>query len=297
MAKATIYAMTTLISLLLTGSIHAEEGTFDSDGVKIHYVIEGKGEPVVLIHGFAADIQTNWGLPGILKALAKDYQVIALDLRGHGKSGKPHEAKQYGKAMMEDVVRLIDHLKIKRAHIVGYSMGGGIALELLMHHPERILSATIGGFGISTAQREKDMVNELADSLEKGKGFAPLLRAITPPGYAKPTDEQLKFSNAMLLAFNDPKAMAACMRGFKEATELRIIDIAKDLRKGNRPILAIVGDRDPFKPGVDELKKEVPDTELVVVKDGDHVSTVMSPEFVKCVLSFLGEYKREKVNK
>lgn len=297
MVKLQFLTLTTFLSALLTNPIYAEEGSFDSDGVKIHYIVEGKGEPVVLIHGFAADIQTNWGWPGVLKALAKDYQVIALDLRGHGRSGKPHEAKLYGKNMAEDVVRLLDHLKIKRAHIVGYSMGGGIALELLMHHPDRILTATIGGFGISTAQREKDMVNELADSLAQGKGFGPLLRAITPPGQAKPTDEQIKFSNTMLLAFNDAKALAACMRGFKEETDLDAKDIIKDLKKGNRPILAIVGENDPFKPGVDELKKEVPDTELVVVKNGDHVSTMMSPEFLKSVQKFLREYKRERREK
>jgi pimeloyl-ACP methyl ester carboxylesterase len=255
--------------------------------------VEGKGEPVVLIHGFAADIQTNWVMPGIFKGLVKDYRVIALDCRGHGKSDKPHEAKQYGKAMMEDVVRLLDHLHIKRAHIVGYSMGGGIALEMLMHHPERILTAAIGGFGVSTAQKEKNMVNELAKSLEEGKGFAPLLLAITPPGQPKPTTEQIKFANTVLLAFNDSKALAACMRGFKSETDLDATDIVKDLQKSKRPILAIVGDKDPFKPGVDELKKEVPDTELVIIKGGDHVSTVMSPEFAKTLLKFLGEHKEK----
>jgi pimeloyl-ACP methyl ester carboxylesterase len=286
-----------LLSVLSAGPVSAEDGTFDSDGVKIHYLVEGKGEPLVLIHGFAADVQTNWALPGILKALAKDYRVIALDCRGHGRSDRPHEPKQYGKAMMEDVVRLLDHLHIDRAHIVGYSMGGGIALEFLMHHPNLVKTATIGGFGISTAQTEKNMVSALAESLEQGKGFAPLLVAITPPGHPKPSDEQIKFTNRLLLAFNDPKALAACMRGFKEETDLDAKDIVKVLKKAKRPILAIVGENDPFKPGVDELKQELPDTELVVVKGGDHVSTVMDPEFLKSITKFLDAHRKVKVER
>ena len=64
---------------------------FDSNGVKIHYTVEGKGEPVILVHGFAANADANWRVPGITEALAKEYQVICLDNRGHGLSDKPHE--------------------------------------------------------------------------------------------------------------------------------------------------------------------------------------------------------------
>ena len=98
--------------LFLTGIARAEDGFFDSDGVKIHYTIQGKGEPVLLIHGYTANIQVQWELPGIIKALAPDYQVIAIDNRGHGRSEKPHDAKKYGKEMVEDAVRLLDHLVI-----------------------------------------------------------------------------------------------------------------------------------------------------------------------------------------
>ncbi|MFL5244947.1 MAG: alpha/beta fold hydrolase [Gemmataceae bacterium] len=291
MAKNLILRQTVFLLILVPSLGRAAEKYFDSDGVKIHYVVEGKGEPLVLIHGFAADIKTNWGLPGILSALAKKYQVIALDCRGHGKSAKPHDAKQYGKAMMEDVIRLLDHLKIKRAHIVGYSMGGGIALEVLMDHPDRVVTATVGGFGISTAQDERGMVEDLAESLEKGKGFAPLIIAITPTGHPKPSLAHIKAVDAVLLAFNDPKALAACMRGFKEETELSTVAIIKKLKKANRPLLALVGENDPFKPGVDELKKQLPETQLSVIKGGDHVSTFMDSDFLKDLLKFLAEHK------
>jgi pimeloyl-ACP methyl ester carboxylesterase len=121
--------------------------SFDAKGVKLRYIVQGTGEPVVLIHGLYASAQINWQLPGIVSALAKDHQVIALDLPGHGGSDKPEKEDAYGVQMVEDVVLLMDHLKIKKAHIVGYSMGGMVTAKLLALHPDRILSATLGGMG------------------------------------------------------------------------------------------------------------------------------------------------------
>ncbi len=140
------FALTLVCSLLvLPGGLHAEEATFDSNGVKIRYLVEGEGEPVLLIHGFVVNKELQWGLPGTIKALAKDHRVIALDNRGHGKSGKPTDPKKYGMEMVEDAVRLLDHLKIKKAHVVGYSMGAVITAKLMVTHPDRLLSATLGG--------------------------------------------------------------------------------------------------------------------------------------------------------
>src|SRR5512145_700779 len=90
---------------------------FDSAGVEIRYTVQGEGEPVVLVHGFTASVETNWGQPGVIAALAEDFRVIAIDARGHGKSGKPHDPAAYGANMMEDVIRLMDHLGILKAHI------------------------------------------------------------------------------------------------------------------------------------------------------------------------------------
>jgi len=121
--------------------------TLDSNGVPLRYTVEGEGEPVVLIHGLYASAQINWRTPGTIKALATNYQVIALDVRGHGGSGKPTAEEAYGLELMEDVIRLLDHLKIQKAHIVGYSMGGMITMKLLTRHPDRVRSAVLGGMG------------------------------------------------------------------------------------------------------------------------------------------------------
>src|SRR5579883_1762190 len=125
MPRRFVFPLVACAALLSAARLPADTGasqSFDSNGVKIHYTVEGKGEPVLLIHGFAANADFNWRQPGVIKALAENYKVIALDNRGHGQSGKPHDIAKYGEEMAEDAVRLLDHLGIKKAHIVGYSM-------------------------------------------------------------------------------------------------------------------------------------------------------------------------------
>jgi pimeloyl-ACP methyl ester carboxylesterase len=263
----------------------AKDQFFDSNGVKIRYTIAGQGEPVLLIHGFTANIQTQWELPGIIKALSSDYQVIALDNRGHGKSDKPHDPKKYGTEMVEDAVRLLDHLKIKKAHVVGYSMGAMITKKLLFTHPDRLLTATLGGSGGLREGAEPTFFNQLADSLEQGRGMGTLIEALTPPGRPKPTAEQIEAINTMLTLMNDTKALAAVARGFKD------LAVADEKLKSNRvPTLAIIGADDPLKPGVDALDGKLTNLEVVVIKDTDHMSAFASPEFAKSLRAFLAKH-------
>jgi pimeloyl-ACP methyl ester carboxylesterase len=273
------------LSVLVPAGRGGEDQFFDSNGVKIRYVIEGKGEPVLLIHGFTASVEMNWKLPGIIKGLSSDYQVIALDNRGHGKSAKPHDAKKYGREMAEDAVRLLDHLKIKKAHIVGYSMGAVITAKLLATHPDRFLTATLGGHGGLREGGDTSFYDELADSLDQGKGLGPLIARLTPPGRPKPTDEQIKTINAVILSVNDPKALAAVARGFKDLT------VPWDKLEANKvPALALIGENDPLKKGVDELKGRMANVTIVVIKDADHRTAPSKPDFIKSLRGFLGDH-------
>ncbi len=120
---------------------------FTVKGVKIHYLTEGQGEPVLLIHGWYSSAAMNWQLPGTMDVLAKDHFVIAYDLPGYGRSDKPADAAAYGSQWVEDAAALLDHLHIKKAHIVGYSLGGIIALNFIVHHPDRAISGAMGGMG------------------------------------------------------------------------------------------------------------------------------------------------------
>src|SRR5262245_22629645 len=139
----------TLIAVLLAVRSAVSMGAstdhfFDSAGLQIHYIEDGTGEPVVLVHGFLGSIE-SWTRLGVFGELAKSYRVIALDSRGHGKSAKPHSPQQYEREMGLDIVRLLDHLNIERAHIIGYSLGALIVAQLATARPDRFLSATLGG--------------------------------------------------------------------------------------------------------------------------------------------------------
>lgn len=138
----------------LAGAAAAQDRFFDSGGVRIRYVERGAGAPVVLVHGFTGSIERSWIETGVLPDLARDYRVIAFDLRGHGASDKPHYPRAYDDVGL-DVIRLLDHLRLRRAHLVGYSLGGIIVAKLLTTHPERLLSATLGAAAYRRGQSER----------------------------------------------------------------------------------------------------------------------------------------------
>ncbi len=255
----------------------------DADGVKLYFSTMGQGEPVVLIHGFCANRQVQWILPGIMDQLAKTHHVIAHDNRGHGRSDKPHEVNQYGVEMVKDVIRLMDHLKLPKAHVVGYSMGGFITMKLLAEHPDRLLSATVGGAGWYRKELPGN-INLLAESLEKGEGITPLIQFLTPPGQARPSEDRLRIMNRLLMATNDPKALAACARGMKHLV------VPETQLKDNRvPLLVLIGDQDPLHVGLDELKKVKPRCHVVELKDANHMNTFSKPDFIAALKKFLQE--------
>ncbi len=258
---------------------------FDSGGVKIHYTDEGQGEPVLLIHGFTADIITNWGLPGIRKSLAREYRVIALDNRGHGKSAKSHDPAKYGMEMVLDAVRLLDHLKIKKAHVVGYSMGGIITLKLAATHPERLRSAILGGAGW---MRGADLAGDkLADALDKGGDLGSFIAEATPAGQPRPSPQQVKLLSTLISSYNDNKALAACARGWKALVVSEV-----DLKAIHVPTLAVVGSKDFVKQRVDDLSGRLPGLKTVVIEGTDHFTTMFSPQFLKSIQSFLKEHRQ-----
>lgn len=287
----TAFALTFV--LFVSTAWSADSQFFDSDGVKIHYIAAGQGEPVVLIHGFIANAQVNWVAPGIFDALAKDYRVIALDDRGHGQSGKPHGAENYGPHMAKDVINLLDHLHIEKAHIVGYSLGGFITTYLVAKYPDRIISAVPGGAGWSRpGDPNENMPDVIAEALENGEGITPLMQLLTPAGQPKPTAEQLEATNRMLLATNDPLALAGVMRGMKN---MRVS--AEELAASSVPVCAVVGEIDPMKSTVDAMQRVMPSLDVVVVPGGDHMSTISDPAYLAAIEKHLKSHSAFAVTK
>ena len=131
-----------------------EDKFFDSNGVKIRYIDEGTGEAVLLVHGNRGNLDSTWIDSGVLANLKHNYRVIAFDLRGNGKSDKPHHPEAYGVEMTTDAIRLLNHLNITRAHIVGYSFGSGIVAKLLTLAPRSLHHSYVGRWrGRSTLDR------------------------------------------------------------------------------------------------------------------------------------------------
>ena len=300
----TLFACWLLI--FAAGFARAEDQYFDSKSVKIRYIVEGKGEPVVLIHGFTSSIEAGWGKA--IKPLSESYQVIAMDCRGHGKSGKPTDPKMYGRELGEDVIRLLDHLHIAKAHLVGYSMGGYIAYGLLLIHPDRILTVTIGAGGGIPEPGTPDTLKALGDSLDKDKSFEPLIRALWPPGMAPPTPDQIKLFNTMLIGKrtdDDIKALAALARGgMGPGMEMPKDKIDDKLTANTIPILGIAGSNDPAKKNVQnlqarlkELKGEPTGMTLVLVDNGNHADTAGKPEFLAAIQDFLKAHTGLEKNK
>jgi pimeloyl-ACP methyl ester carboxylesterase len=117
----------------------------DNAGIKIHYVVEGQGTPIVLIHASMGS-HKEWYWPGFVSELKDEYMLILPDLRGHGESDYPHDPSQYSTMdFTSDIIAILDDLKIPKAHCWGYSMGGTIAFWLSKYYPERFLTFIIGG--------------------------------------------------------------------------------------------------------------------------------------------------------
>jgi pimeloyl-ACP methyl ester carboxylesterase len=123
--------------------------TFDSDIGPLHYTDQGSGDGVILIHGFAASAEENWGRSGWVSMLTRaQRRVVTLDLRGHGQSAKSHDAADYGvDAFSGDVWRLSRQLDMKKPDLIGFSLGARIVLDLLAKHPDAFLLGVLCGAG------------------------------------------------------------------------------------------------------------------------------------------------------
>jgi pimeloyl-ACP methyl ester carboxylesterase len=243
---------------------------FDSDGVRIAYIDEGEGEPVLLIHGFASNVDANWVDPGWVRTLIQSgRRVIAYDNRGHGKSEKIYDPDVYGApTMAEDARRLLDHLSIARADVMGYSMGARIATFLALAHPERVRSLILGGLGIN-------MVRGVV-------GSGPIAKALEAPRIEDVTNETARSFRAFAeQTKSDLKALAACIRGPREKImPARLATIAV-------PTLIAVGSKDVIAGPGGELATLIRGSQFLDIPGRDHMRTVGDATFKQGVLDFL----------
>lgn len=249
----------------LAAAAAAQDRFFDSGGARIRYVDAGAGAPVVLIHGFTGTIERAWENTGILQDLERDYRVIAFDLRGHGHSDKPHDPRAYDEIGL-DAIRLLDHLRIEKAHVVGYSLGGIIALKLLTTHPQRFLSAVVGGAAYRRARgNDADQATEAAAREIEGGVYRALIVSTAPTDEPPPAEEAIRARSREIAASSDVRAHAALMR----ARRALLVSDA-EMAAVRVPTLALVGALDPALPRVQAMRKRWPLLEVEVVPGAAH---------------------------
>ena len=230
----------------------SEMPSFHHGPVEIAYLdTEGSGEPIVLVHGFGSTKEVNWVNPGWVDTLTKaGRRVIALDNRGHGESAKLYKVEQYDRAdMAEDVRALMDHLKIERADVMGYSMGGiGVRLVTGGGLPEPIARAL-----------ETDEPDEITD----------------PQG--------IMFRRFADQTKSDRLALAACLRGGGPALKPAEVAVIKI------PVLIAVGTKDTIAGSPQELQALIPGAQVLAIPDRDHMIAVGDKVYKAGVVKFLQE--------
>ena len=243
---------------------------FRNGDVEIAYLDEGGGEPIVLVHGFASTASVNWVQPGWVATLTRGgRRAIALDNRGHGASSKLTEPAAYHTQRMADDVRaLLDHLRVERADVMGYSMGARIAAFFAAADPARVRSAILGGLGIRLID-DVGLPASIADALE-----APSLADVTDP-------MGRMFRNFAEQTKSDLKALAACIRGSRQTLSREAV------RQIQAPTLVAVGTKDPIAGSAHELAALLPHGRALDIPGRDHMLSVGDKVFKAGVIEFL----------
>jgi pimeloyl-ACP methyl ester carboxylesterase len=236
--------------------------------VRLRYREVGTGAPIVFIHGYSRSLE-DW------LALADSFpsnRVIAYDVRGFGKSTKLSDARRYGDAMVEDVVLLLEHLKIDRAHLIGHSMGALIAANAAVAHPQRVASASLiaGPMYTDSATFVRGTAQWVRD-LERGVGLRKFLPWLLP---GLP-DSVARGMSAETMAANDSMVMITTMRSFPA-----LAISTKSMAEATVPVFVTVGGGDPLAPHSRTLAKHWPKAQFLEVPRVDHVAIVNHPQVI-----------------
>ena len=260
---------------------------FDNEGVKIYYEIIGEGPPVIMIHGFAANIQGNWKDSNWVDTLKENYQLILVDCRGHGKSDKPKYATQYGEKINDDIVKLLNHLSIEKANFFGYSMGARIVTDILLENQDLFISAIIGGFPLHYSKKStkfigKVMMKKWIKGLKKAnlndvKNKSALRFRKVISTY---TDSESQDLEALIYVLEGdiqrPDGIIPTDPKRKEA-----------LKKVQVPVLTVFGSEDRLSKDKSVLAQLVPGSCHVQIEGKDHITVVSDPRFHMVVKAFL----------
>ena len=251
--------------------------TFDSGGLSIAYddIAADAASTVVLVHGFATSRAENWRRLGWYGAFErKGYRIVALDLRGHGESDKPHDPTAYGGgALVGDIIGLMDHLRLGPVDLMGYSMGSRLALQIALQHPDRLSNLIVGGVG--------GRMFEPPDPAKAPRmTMAEAMRADDPQTISEPTmkgfrlfAEQQGEDRLALAAFTEGRGGAALTKD--------------DLATIQAPTLVVAGSRDEMAGDPQVLANLIPGAKAVTLPACDHFSAIPHALYKAAVFDFL----------
>ena len=246
-----------------------------SDGIKLAYERVGDGAPVFLIHGFGSSAHQNWKSTGWYGSLtAAGFAVVAMDCRGHGLSDKPHDPAFYGHdRMAEDALAVMNAAGIVAAPVVGYSMGGFIALRLAAAHGARVSKLALGGVGEFYLRGPRIANPEARSSLAE---------ALLTPDKAGITDKRGRmFRDFADQPGKDRFALAACMQAMSQGLP------PETLAQLQQPVLVVCGERDDVAGMPGPLAAAFPNGQAVTIAGRDHMSAVGERKTRQAVLDFL----------
>lgn len=252
---------------------NATDQQFTAGGVTLRYREVGDGDPIIFIHGYTATLESMAGIAG---ALPPGHRNIALDLRGFGRSTKFGDAARFGQAMVDDVVQLMDHLKIQRAHLVGHSLGALVAANVTGRHPARVSSVALvaGPFWIEP-QISTESRRWIGD-LEAGTGLTNFVAWLFPAMNA----QAAAMTNAGMMKSNDLPSLIASMRALPQ------LAMAGLVKNGDKAIV-IAGTADPLFPLSSEFAQRSPGSRLIEIAGANHLSVVTHAEAVKAIAAQL----------
>jgi len=251
------------------------------DGVPIHWQLAGSGgEPIVLVHGYTGDV-TDWREQ--LASFAPRHRVLAMDHRGHGRSGAPRDRGSYTiERMADDVQALVREQGFDRFHLVGHSMGGMIAQELALRAPDRLLSLVLEDTGPDFPVGRVELVRKLFEerlAIAERDGMAAVaaLPLPPPPPHHKPeriAEERGRLSSMSVDGF------AGAWRALCEWRGTR--DRAQALRV---PTLVVHGALDAMVvPGSTWLAENIPGAALEVIPEAGHSPQIERPALFDAAL-------------
>jgi pimeloyl-ACP methyl ester carboxylesterase len=254
--------------------LHAPDQFLERPDVRLRYKdLGGAGPVVVMLHGFSDDLTV---FTRIADSLEGSYRVVALDQRGFGKSAIRPGAP-FGKAASDDVVALLDHLGIRRAHLMGFSMGALVTATTVRRHPERVISVALlaGPFHPDSAAMAAFTAPYVA-AIERGEGLAPFFQRIYPTF----SDSAARVVGARVWARNDSTSLVRALSAIGG-----LIPTERELAAIRTPALVVIGTADPFLEASRSVARTIPRAGYVELPEGTHGSPLGR-------LQWIPEYRR-----